>query len=360
MSGPAGKPPTLTQIARLTGVSRWVAGQVINGGRGNSRVSASVAERIRQTAQELGYQPNPAARVLRGDRSHIFGLLVASAGDPLTSFLVQYLNTEAVKIGRHTLISNTMGRGQIGQREFGYYAEEFARQRVDGVFCLVHSWMPRDRRRLLEQHPNTVFFESPDIPSACYVTIDREEAARLAVRHLVERGRRRIGLAVMTASRPACLARRRGYASELAAHGLSADDRLIFTGVEHGIEFALHNRLTRKWEFPMERLDRAIDLLVGGQQADAILAHDDYWAAALIKRMRRRGLRVPDDVAVVGYLNHYLADWTDPALTTIDPRHRVAARLMVRMLETMASGGTLPENGRVGKIRPRLIVREST
>ncbi len=360
MPGPASKLPTLTQIARLTGVSRWVAGQVINGGRGNSRVSASVADRIRQTALELGYQPNPAARVLRGERSHIFGLLVASAGDPLTSFLVQYLNMEAVKVGRQTLISNTMGRGQIGQRQFDYYAEEYARQRVDGIFCLVHCWLPRDRRRLLNQHPNTVFFESPDIPGAVYVTIDREEATRLAVRHLIGRGRRRIGLAVMTASRPACLARRSGYALELAAYGLPIVERLIFTGQEHGIDFARHNRLTRQWEFPIERMDRAIDLLVGEQKADAILAHDDYWAAALIKRMRRRGLRVPDDVAVVGYLNHYLTDWTDPALTTVDPRHRVAARVMVRMLETMAAGGTLPENGRVVKIRPRLIVREST
>lgn len=360
MAGPARKPPTLTEIARLTGVSRWVAGQVINGGRGNSRVSREVAERIRQAAQELGYRPNPAARVLRGDRSHIFGLLVASAGDPLTSFLVQYLNVEAVKIGCQMLISNTMGQGQVGARQFDYYVEEFAQRRVDGVFCLVHPWLRRNREALVARHPNTVFFESPGLANAPWVGIDREEAVRLAVRHLWARGRRRIGLAVTTRSRPACQARGRGYRLEMKACGQPIVPELLFVGEDHGMAFAAHNRRTRKWEFPFEHADAVIDHLVERQKVDAIIAPDDYWAAALLKRLRRRGLRVPDDVAIVGYLNHYLADWVDPALTTIDPRHRVAARVMVRMLETMVSGSGERATGPGMRIRPRLIVREST
>jgi DNA-binding LacI/PurR family transcriptional regulator len=360
MQRAARKPPNLSDVARMAGVSRWVAGQVINGGRSNSRVSEEVAQRIRQAARELDYQPNRAARLLRGRRSHVFGLLVASAGDPLTSFLVQYLNHESVKLGRHTLICNTMGHGEVGERLFNYYIEEFAQLRVDGVFCLVHPWIPRDRQGLLARHPNTVFYESPNIPGSPYVTIDREAAIRLAVHHLIERGRKRIGLAVMSRSRPACLARRCGYALELAAHGLRVDERLIAFGEDYGIGYAKHNRVTRKWDFPVAQVDQVIEALIREQRSDAIVVHDDYWAAALVNRLRRHGIRVPDDVAIVGYLNHYLADWVDPPLTTIDPRHRVAARIMVHMLETMASGRTLPEDRCVVKIRPRLIVREST
>jgi DNA-binding LacI/PurR family transcriptional regulator len=207
-------------------------------------------------------------------------------------------------------------------------------------------------------HPNVVFLESPGVPGTSCVTIDREEAARLAVGHLLARGRKRIGLAVMTDTRPACRARRRGYEAELAAHGLAPDERLLFVGESQGIRYAAHNRITRKWEFPVERMDRLIEALVDGQQADAIVTPDDYWAAALIRRMRQRGIRVPDQVAVVGYLNHYLADWIDPPLTTVDPRHRVAARVMVRLLESMIQGNA-GQPAEV-KIRPRLIVREST
>jgi DNA-binding LacI/PurR family transcriptional regulator len=163
----------------------------------------------------------------------------------------------------------------------------------------------------------------------------------------------------MTDTRPACLARRRGYAAELAAQGLARDERLVFVGQAHGIAYPTHNRITRQWEFPVERMDGLIETLITGQQADAVVTHDDYWAAALIRRLRQRGLRVPDDVAVVGYLNHYLADWIDPPLTSIDPRHRVAARLMVRRLEaTMVQGHALKPTEI--NIRPRLIVREST
>ncbi|MEN6558688.1 MAG: substrate-binding domain-containing protein, partial [Thermoguttaceae bacterium] len=68
----------------------------------------------------------------------------------------------------------------------------------------------------------------------------------------------------------------------------------------------------------------------------------------------------PDDVAVVGYSNHYLADWTDPSLTTLDLQHAQAARTMVAMMTRQLADGPLPEDQRVVKISPKLIVREST
>lgn len=353
------RPPTLTDVARIAGVSRSIAGQVINGGTGNSRCSEETRLRVLQASRRLNYHANHAARRLRGKRSQTFGLLVASAGDPLRSFLVQYLDVEAVKIGCHTLVSNTIGNPEVGADQFQQYLDEFTRLGVDGVFCTVHHWWPGDRQALVRQHPNTVFYEDPGVPGACHVSVDREAAARLAVGHLAERGRRRIGLAVMTLSRPTHLARLAGYRSELAARGLEFDDRLVFNGEPHGLAFAHCREDTRRWEFPVEVIDRAIDALVRDAGADAIVAHDDFWAAALIRRMRARGIYVPQDVAVVGYLNHYLADWTDPALTTIDLEHQAAAKAMVGMLEEMIEGNPPPDEQRVVRIQPKLIVRDS-
>jgi DNA-binding LacI/PurR family transcriptional regulator len=349
----------LIDVASLAGVSRWVAGHVLNGGVGNSRVSNETARRIRTIAKQLNYHPNHAARLLRGKRSYTYGLLVASAGDPLRSFLVQYLDAEAVKIGCHTYIGNTIGNPLVGPDQFEAYVEEFARRRVDGVFCTVHHWFGGDRRELLERHPNTVFYEDPGIPGAAYATVDREAAVRLAVRHLIQCGRKRIALAVMTLSRPTHVARRRGYERELHTQGLPLREELIFNGEPHGLAFASCNEAARLWSFPGEVIDRAIEILVNNGRADAIVAHDDFWASALIKRLRIRGLRVPDDVAVVGYLNHYLADWTDPALSTIDLQHAHAAWQMVRLLERMITEGPLPQEDRVVKITPKLIIRES-
>ena len=353
------KRATLTDVARAAGVSRWVAGRVLNGGRGNSRVGASTAERIREAAKKLDYYPNHAALLLRGRRSHTFGLLVASAGDPLRASLVQYLDAEAVKIGCNVLIGNTIGNPAVGPNQFDRYVEEFARRDVDGVFCAVHHWFQGARHQLMARHPNTVFYEDPGTPGAVYVTVDREEAVRLAVRRLLDCGRQRIGLAVMTLARRPHLARLHGYQRELQSHGLAIDERLVFNGAIVQLAFAKCNEVEGRWEFPFETIDGAIDKLVGEGKADAIVAHDDFWAAALIKRLHARGLRVPDDVAVIGYLNHYVADWTDPALTTLDLQHGLAARWMVEMMARMIARGPLPEDDRVVTISPRLIVRES-
>ncbi len=353
------KRPTLTDVAQAAGVSRWLAGRVLNGGRGNTRVAAATAQRVRDAAQLLNYFPNHAAMLLRGQRSHTFGILVASSGDPLRARLVEHLDAEAIKLGCSVLIGNTIGNPAVGPDQFDRYVEEFARRGVDGVFCAVHHWFQGDRRRLIGRHPNTIFYEDPGIPGAMYVSADREEAVRLAVRHLLERGRRRIGLAVMTLARRPHLARLHGYQHELQSHGLAIDERLIFNGAVVRLAFAKYDDSQGRWQFPTETTDAAIEYLVVQGKADAIIAHDDFWAAAMIKRLRARGLRVPDDVAVVGYQNHFVADWTDPALTTVDLQHGLAARQMVDMMAKSLTAGPLPENERAVSILPRLIVRES-
>jgi DNA-binding LacI/PurR family transcriptional regulator len=358
-SRPQTRPATITQVADAAGVSRWVAGHVLNQGTGNSRVGPETANRIRDAAKRLNYHANHAAMLLRGKRSQMFGVLVASAGDPLRSFLVQYLDAEAVKVGCHTLIGNTIGNPTVGPDQFDYLVKEFSRRRVDGVLCAVHHWFEGDRRELVARHPNTIFYEDSTVPDAPCVVVDRQQAVRLAVRHLVERGRRRIGLAVMSLSRPNHLERLEGYKSELQANGLAMDERLIFNGETTGQIFARWNEETARWDFPIESMDAVIDRLVRDNGADAIVAHDDFWAAALIKRLRGRGISVPQHVAVVGYLNHYLADWTDPALTTVDLCHETAARRMIELMERIITDGPLPEAERLVKIQPRLIVRES-
>lgn len=353
------KPATLTDVAAAAGVSRWVAGRVLNGGRGNTRVAQATAHRIQEAAKRLNYAPNHAALLLRGQRSHTFGLLVASAGDPLRALLVEHLDAEAIKLGCSVLIGNTIGNPSVGPNQFDRYVEEFGRRGVDGVFCAVHHWFQGDRRQLLQQHPNTIFYEDPGVPGASYVTVDREDAVRTAMRYLLERGRTRIGLAVMTLARRPHLARLHGYQRELLHRGMAIDERLIFNGAVVRLTYVKHNRPDGRWEFPIETIDLAIDQLVGQGRADAIIAHDDFWAVTLMKRLHARGIRVPDDVAVVGYLNHDIADWTDPALTSFDLQHPLAARQMVEMMNQTLAHGPLPEKDRVVPILPKLIIRES-
>ncbi len=350
----------LADVAEAAGVSRAVAGQVLNGSKGNSRVAEKTAEKIWEVARRMNYQPNPAAQQLKGMRTRMFGTLVASAGDPLRSFLVQYLDTAAVKKGCHTIIGNTIGRMDVGPNQFDYYIEELARRGVDGVFCAVHNWFDGDRKLLVQQHPNTVFYEDVDVPGAHVVKANRYIAARLATRHLLERGRRRLGLVLSDLNRTSCEDRLRGYRDEHEAYGFETDEEMVFDAAKHGGAYPWHDTKTLTWTFPDEVVDIAIDQLVRDEGADALVCVDDFWGATLLRRLRARGVAVPAHVAVVGYLNHYLADWTDPPLTTIDTLQGAAAERMLEMMVQLVSRGPLPTEDRVVEITPKLIVRGST
>lgn len=356
------RPATLTDVAREAGVSRWIAGAILNGGASNSRCAPETAAEIRAAAAKLDYRPNLAARLLSGKRSHTYGLLVASAGDPLVAFLMQELQVQLARVDCQAIVGNTFEGWDRLEAGFGGRVEEFTRRGVDGVFCAVHRWWPGDRQALVERFPTTVFYEDPEIAGARFVAADRRACGRIAVEHLAARGRRRIGFALMTLSRASHRERLAGHAEALATAGLAAAAPPVFDASRFGEAFPVHNPATRLWDYPAEIIDHCIDELVCDGRADAIVAHDDFFAAVLLKRLRARGIRVPDDVAVVGYLNHYLADWVDPPLTTIDLDQAAAAKAMVEMAERLVEKG---EDAAASSppsilIPPRLIVREST
>lgn len=359
LDAPPQGPVRLADIAETVGVSRSVVGYVLNGGKGNSRVSQKTAERIREAARQMNYRPDPAAMRLRGWRTHTYGTVACTAGGPLRSYLVQYLDIEAAKVGCQTLIGNSCGSDDVPSR-FDYHVEEFTRRGVDGVFCVVRNLFDVDRQSLVDRHPHTIFYDDPNVPNAAYVYVDRADAVRQAVRHLIGRRRERIGLALAGISRPTWRARRRGYIEELAAHNRTVDERLIFDGESFGDVLAWHDPSELTWTFPTAIIDEVVDKLVRDAGADAIIAHNDYWAAMLLNRLRARGIRVPHDVAVVGYFNHYLADWIDPPLTSVDLQHSTAARMMVQMMERLVEGQGLAGNERVLTIKPKLVIRGST
>ena len=334
-----------------------VVSSALNGGAsGNTRVAKATAERIIEVAKRLNYRPSTAARQLRGKRSKVFGLLVASAGDPLRSYLVEFLDEEAVKHGCQTLIGNTV----VSPGRFDACVDEFVNRGVDGIFCAVHPELPGDRQRLLERCPNTVFYEDPGLPASTFISIDQNAAGRIAVRHLVGQGRRRIGFAIADPGNPMLSGRLTGYRAELHAHGLGGNDGLVFGGARGSSGPLYPQERVVVWHTPVEVLDGLIEQLVVRERADAIVAHDDFLAASLLRRLRARGVSVPGQVAVVGYLNHYLCDHVDPPLTSVDLQHHVAARTMVATLEDMISppsGPTVVRRPLV--VEPMLIVRES-
>jgi DNA-binding LacI/PurR family transcriptional regulator len=115
------------------------------------------------------------------------------------------------------------------------------------------------------------------------------------------------------------------------------------------------------WHTPDDVLDGIVEQLIVGHRAEAIIAHNDFLASAVLKRLRRQGIRVPADVAVVGYLNHYLCDYVDPPLTSLDLRHHDAAKQMVQTVQEMIEEcSTTSRERRQIFNAPVVVVRESS
>jgi DNA-binding LacI/PurR family transcriptional regulator len=295
---------------------------------------------------------------LRGRRAHLYGVLVASAGDPLRGMLVQQLDLEAAHHGCQLLIGNTvLAEAHPFPNRFNQRVNEYVQQGVDGILCAVHTWHPFDRRALLEAQPHTVFYDDPGYPGAACVVPDRARAVTLLLHHLAGRGRRRIALATLSRKIPSHVERATAYRKELAAMDLPFDSKLLFVGEEHGFEFNDSGSDT-SLDMPAEMPDAALDRLVRDANADAIICHDDFLAANMLRRLRARNVD-PGKIAIVGYLNHSLGGFTDPALTTIDPGYDLAAKNMVALLERMITGDSIGKDERVVKVEPTLVVRDS-
>jgi LacI family transcriptional regulator len=106
-------------------------------------------------------------------------------------------------------------------------------------------------------------------------------------------------------------------------------------------------------------LDEIIDELVIQHRADAIIVHNDFIASALIKRLRQRSIRVPEQLGIVGYLNHYLCDYIDPPLTSLDLNHHLVAKEMVTAIQEMVEHGSCIGQRREITVPPRVISRNS-
>ncbi|ANH94405.1 LacI family transcriptional regulator [Streptomyces sp. SAT1] len=332
--------PTLEAVAARAGVSRATVSRVVNGGDG---VREPLAARVRRAVDELGYVPNQAARSLVTKRHDAVAVVIAEPetrvfADPFFARQLRGISKELTAHDIQLVLLLTEGREDHAR--VGRY---LAGGHVDGA--LVFSLHLDDPLPALIQRAGvpTVFGGRPGwsdgMREAAYVDSDNRGGARTAVRHLAGLGRRRIAHICGPLDQTSAADRLEGYRDVMDG----GDPRLIaesdFTPA--GGERALG-----------ELLDRVPDL-------DAVFAANDLTASGALRVLRARGLRVPEDVAVVGFDDMLpLAEQTDPPLTTvrqdIEGMGRLMARLLLRGRDTAPPGpaGPARPTGPTGPARP--------
>ena len=325
----------ITDVAREAEVSIATVSRVVNGGY---PVRPETRERVLAAVRKLGFRPNDIARSLLLKKTRTVGLIIPDIANPYYPAITRGVEDTASE-HLYAVIFCNADRDE-GKSE--YYVNTLLGKQVDGIIIAGggtdYGWASDT---FAEVGAEVVFIgrHRPDWPS---VQIDNVAAARAATTHLTGLGHRDIAFLAGPLTLSSVHDRLAGYRLGLEDHGLAFDYRLLREG-----DFTEHTGY-----------EAAIGLLADRPAPTAIFAANDRMAIGAMAAIADRGLRVPDDVSVVGFDDVGMASYVRPALTTVAvPTYELgttAMRLMLRRL-----GEEVPDPPGTVTTEPTLTVRDS-
>ena len=336
---PRGSPPTIRDVARLAEVSIGTASKAINA---NGRLSLETREKVLRVARELGYRPNDLAQSLHRARSRTVGILSNDSFGRFTFPIVEALEDRLADEGVAVFMCNATDDPARERR----HLDQLLGKRIDG---LVVTARRSDKRPSVAGHvrdlPVIYVFAQADDPNALSLLPDDEGGARLAVEHLIKLGRNRIAHLTGPAHFEAVALRHRGYSAALAAAGLPELPGFFRNG---------------KWTEASgrEAVATLFDGVPADRRPDALFCGNDMIARGAVDALREHGIRVPGDVAVVGFDNwDVMVAGAQPPLTSVDMNLKALGREAGERLVAMIHGTRMSG---VHRLPCTLVVRESS
>jgi LacI family transcriptional regulator len=327
----------MKDIARDLGVSLMTVSKAL---RNHSDISEKTRERVLKRARQLNYQPNWIARSLVTRRTYMVGLVIP---DLMHSFFAEVAKGVARKFepwGYQIVISNSEENPETEER----HIELLLARNVDG---LIVASAQTNGRRLLEslKRRKTPFVLIDRLPPGLqcnHVGVKDDEIGELATTHLIEQGCRRIahlrGMSVSTGA-----GRLAGYRKALAAHGLKVLPGYVISG---------RHEDTTGYEGMRELLRRR-------PRPDGVFCFNDPVAAGAMKAILESGLRVPEDIAIIGVGNVHYSDLLRVPLSTVDQSSAAIGETAAELLTQCIEAKT-PRPPRRILLPPRLVVRQSS
>jgi LacI family transcriptional regulator len=326
----------MKQVAERAGVSISTVSHVIN----NTRVvSDEVRRRVLGIIDELRYVPSAVARSLKNDKTNTIGVLVPNSSNPYFAELIRWIEDAAFELGYNIILCNAHGGGHKQTAFLRLLMEK----RIDGL-VLVASGADDEQDLLLRHESVPIIQLERALPGlgADLILSGQEDGAWQATRHLIELGHRNIACVSGPADLPRSRERVGGFMRAMGEAGLPVPESAIvhaeFTSAGGHAAFG--------------------SLLARPQRPTAVFVTSDLMAIGVLCAACGAGVRVPDELSVVGYDDIGGACYAAPPLTTIAPPKREMARLAIRQLIERIRGGHEPQR-RVA-LASSLVVRAST
>jgi LacI family transcriptional regulator len=336
---------TLADIAKLANISESAVSRAL---QNNPRISEATRKRVKKLAIDLDFEYNAHARSLSTQRCETIGVILPNYGIHVnhTYYLELLINDLRFQLASHNydmLICDSEHYSSVGTN-----LSRLVRQRkVDGLIIVVGD-LPEKDRKVIEAHnipmvlvnSRSITMSGKSFDGVSSFFTDNIQGGKLAARHLVERGCQRFICLADQGATPEMLDRTAGFSAGLAEFGF------------------VPQVLTCESFFPVTQayLKEHLETIRGG---DGIFCHMDLMACALLKTLHEVGIRVPEDIKVVGYDDIEIGTYFTPQLTTIhQPREAIAEQAVRDLIQRLVSPGIVPVTN--VSVSPRLELRGST
>jgi DNA-binding LacI/PurR family transcriptional regulator len=323
-------------VARLANVSIATVSRTINR---VSTVNPKMAKRVREAIEKLDYFPNTQARALVSGRSRLLGLIVSEITNPFFPELIQGFEDIAVEHGYEILISST----NYDPQRMSLCIRRMLERRAEGVAVMTFGVEKPLLEQLAERKVPLVFVDvGPERPGISLLRVDYHHGIRQGVQHLAALGHRDIAFISGPKRLHSAQSRTLAFSKSLAECAIVANPAWILEG-DHTMEGGI------------DAMDR---VLKSKHLPTAVMCSNDMTAIGVLHKLYHAGLRVPDDLSVIGFDDIHIAQVTIPPLTTIQMSCFELARAAVTALRAQVEEGGDPK--RNYKINTHLVVREST
>ncbi|WP_256367068.1 MULTISPECIES: LacI family DNA-binding transcriptional regulator [unclassified Acidisoma] len=313
----ASRLPTSIDVAKAAGVSQSSVSRYLNG----KNVSEEAFEAISRAIKRLGYRPNNSARSLVTNRTNLIAVVL---GDMLNGYYGEIFTTihkALTERGQRPLIID----GRVSDKESP--GQLLSEVHVDGVIVATSLIPPDQEKRILARHLPTVVINRTEMRGIDMVGTQNRHGGTLAAEHLIELGHRHISMITGPAGAEAIRERSAGFVSALSASGLSlAAEEVEVAGFDYDRAYQAAKRLMQRRSPPT-----------------AIFCHNDQIAIAALNAAMANGIRVPEDLSIMGFDDVRMAGWDRIALTTIrQPLREIAITAVELLLARLEDAGRPP------------------
>jgi LacI family transcriptional regulator len=334
------KKATIHDIARRLNISASTVSRALHD---HPRISVSMRKAVREVANELGYVPNIVASGLRKGRRNTFGVIVPHIDRHFFAQVISGIEEVANLAGCHVLVAQT---GESAEREKSL-AMSLSSGLVDGVLVSL-SMESHDSdhfKIMIDQGIPVVFFDRvPDEIAADKVVVDDYLGAFQATEHLIQTGKKRIFHFAGPMHVNVYRDRQQGYLDAMHKYELHFSPGMV-----------VQNTITRETGYQAME-----ELLRKKLQPDAIMSAGDFSALGALLSARERGLRIPEDIAFVGFANEPFTELVSPGLSSVDQHPFEMGRQAARLLLDRLDPANHAQVARKISLQPELLIRNSS